>query len=130
MKIGERLRTQRMQNGLTQVALAEIIGCSASRISNFENNKNIEPRPELLTSITDFINSLEDKKSVITATGAQLKHARIAAGYSQAKLAIIMNCHRATIHFFESGKTRKPHPKLLKKIASFIQEHASPSSNR
>lgn len=37
-RLGQRIRELRQHRGLTQEALAEIVGCNTSHISNIENN--------------------------------------------------------------------------------------------
>ncbi len=53
MKIGESLRKLRVEKGITQLKLAEIMNISRVNYNRYENNVNC-PSVELLCQLADF----------------------------------------------------------------------------
>ena len=69
MNFGERLRELRIENGLTQLQLAQILGISKSNISKYEAG-NVEPNLDIITNVaiqfcvsTDYLLGLSDVKT-------------------------------------------------------------------
>lgn len=69
MNFGERLRELRIENGLTQLQLAQILGISKSNISKYEAG-NVEPNLDIITNVaiqfcvsTDYLLGLSDNRT-------------------------------------------------------------------
>ena len=70
LTLGERLKTARKANGLTQDKLAEIIGTSRGVITNIEHNKTETPKPLIINTLCDALEI--NKEWLLTGAGEML----------------------------------------------------------
>lgn len=118
----EKIKFIREELELTQVELAEMLGCTRSAYSLWEINKNTIPLVYLnklanvLNVNIDYLVDLSSekvikfKKSVIDRVdlGSKIKLARKSINYTQEKLASKLNTTHSVISAYESGKTAVP----------------------
>ena len=118
----EKIKFIREELELTQVELAEMLGCTRSAYSLWEINKNTIPLVYLnklanvLNVNIDYLVDLSNdkvikfKKSVIDRVdlGSKIKLARKSINYTQEKLASKLNTTHSVISAYESGKTAVP----------------------
>ena len=118
----EKIKFIREELELTQVELAEMLGCTRSAYSLWEINKNTIPLMYLnklanvLNVNIDYLVDLSNekvikfKKSVIDRVdlGSKIKLARKSINYTQEKLASKLNTTHSVISAYESGKTAVP----------------------
>lgn len=60
MKFGEKIKQFRLEKGLTQAGLAEVIGSTREKIQKYENGVN-EPSFEVVTKLADFFHICVDR---------------------------------------------------------------------
>lgn len=118
----EKIKFIREELELTQVELAEMLGCTRSAYSLWEINKNTIPLvylnklANILNVNIDYLVDLSSekvikfKKSVIDRVdlGSKIKLARKSINYTQEKLASKLNTTHSVISAYESGKTAVP----------------------
>lgn len=118
----EKIKFIREELELTQVELAEMLGCTRSAYSLWEINKNTIPLvylnklANILNVNIDYLVDLSNekvikfKKSVIDRVdlGSKIKLARKSINYTQEKLASKLNTTHSVISAYESGKTAVP----------------------
>ena len=118
----EKIKFIREELELTQVELAEMLGCTRSAYSLWEINKNTIPLvylnklSNILNVNIDYLVDLSNekvikfKKSVIDRVdlGSKIKLARKSINYTQEKLASKLNTTHSVISAYESGKTAVP----------------------
>ena len=118
----EKIKFIREESELTQVELAEMLGCTRSAYSLWEINKNTIPLVYLnklanvLNVNIDYLVDLSNekvikfKKSVIDRVdlGSKIKLARKSINYTQEKLASKLNTTHSVISAYEAGKTAVP----------------------
>lgn len=118
----EKIKFIREELELTQVELAEMLGCTRSAYSLWEINKNTIPLVYLnklanvLNVNIDYLVDLSNekvikfKKSVIDRVdlGSKIKLARKSINYTQEKLASKLNTTHSVISAYEAGKTAVP----------------------
>lgn len=118
----EKIKFIREELELTQVELAEMLGCTRSAYSLWEINKNTIPLVYLnklanvLNVNIDYLVDLSNekvikfKKNVIDRIdlGSKIKLARKSINYTQEKLAAKLNTTHSVISAYESGKTAVP----------------------
>lgn len=78
----DRIKKLRLQNEMTQVQLAEIVGVTKQSVSNWEND-NIQPSIDMLIKLskyfavsTDYLLGMENRKylEITDLTDEQLSH--------------------------------------------------------
>ncbi|HOP74833.1 MAG TPA: helix-turn-helix transcriptional regulator [Bacillota bacterium] len=60
MKFGEKIKQFRLEKGLTQAGLAEVIGSTREKIQKYENGVN-EPSLEVVVRLADFFQVCVDQ---------------------------------------------------------------------
>ena len=118
MIYGEKLKSIRTREGLTQEELAKLIDVSKSLYSRYEKEIQLIPAKHLITICNhfdvsiDYIFNLNDKKQypkVIPKTdkikaGLKLKEFRKENNLTQEKLANILNTTQSVIADYERGR--------------------------
>ena len=116
--IGDHLRKARLDKGLSQLKVAEIIGVTTDSITGWELNRH-EPYISQMRGIISFLgyNPYEKENGTLRE---RFKVKRYAEGLSFRKAAKIVGCDQHTLQLFESGK-RKTSKETIEKIDSFLK---------
>lgn len=112
--LGEKLKTLRKNNKLTQTDMANILGVKKSSISKYENNVNVPDIKSLIKLSNYFEISLdslvdnsfelyEDEKNFSLMLSDRIKECRLELRYNQPELARILNVTKQTISNWEKG---------------------------
>lgn len=112
--LGEKLKTLRKNNKLTQIDMANILGVEKSSISKYENNVNTPDIKSLIKLSNYFEISLdslvdnsfelcEDEKNFSLMLSDRIKECRLELRYNQPELARILNVTKQTISNWEKG---------------------------
>ena len=115
--IGEKLKNRRIELGLLQKDVANVIGVCEVSITLWENNRN-EPSIIYCPKIIQFLGYVPFEVDTSTL-GGQIKLYRYVHGLSQEELAIKLKVNESTIFHYEKNK-HKPSSKTLKKIKGLI----------
>jgi transcriptional regulator with XRE-family HTH domain len=115
--IGEKLKNRRLELGLLQIDVANIIGVCEDSITGWENNRN-EPSIMYYPKIIQFLGYVPFEVDDSTL-GGQIKLYRYLHGLSQEELARILDINESTVFHYENNK-HKPSPKTLRKIKSLL----------
>lgn len=93
MGFGKRLKELRLENGLTQLQLAEMLDISKSNISKYESG-NVEPNLELITEISIQFNVTTDY--LLGRTNCRLEESELSWQYphAQNRLGEILSKYR------------------------------------
>ena len=131
-RFGRVLRELRERRGLTQLQLADRIGCSASLISGYEI-LGTHPRPKTLGAIARALGVRRRELSglvvkqgppkQLTAFGRLLREARTARGLTQLQLALAVGLPMTTMASYERGNVhpaRERIPGLVERIAKVL----------
>ena len=113
--IGEKLKNRRIELGLLQKDVANVIGVCEDSITLWENNRN-EPSIIYYPKIIQFLGYVPFDIDISTL-GGQIKLYRYIHGLSQEELALKLNVNESTVFHYEKNK-HKPSPKTLKKLKS------------
>ena len=118
--IGDHLKKKRIEQNLTQLDLAKLIGVEEDTICNWENNHS-QPRLFLLPKIIEFLRYVpfELPKETI---GDKIIAYRKEHGLSQRKFAKLLSIDQTTVRNWENNK-HKPDKKLLKKILLYLEKN-------
>lgn len=111
MTIGEKLKNKRLQSGLLQKDLANIIGVCEDSITFWETNKS-QPSINYYPSIIKFLAYIPFEVDDSTL-GGKIKLYRFLNGLTQAQLAVKLNINESTVFHYEKNK-HKPSPKIYK----------------
>jgi DNA-binding XRE family transcriptional regulator len=113
--IGEKLKNRRIELGLLQKDVANMIGICEGSITLWENNRN-EPSIIYYPKIIIFLGYVPFEVDTSTL-GGQIKLYRYLHGLSQEELARKLEVNESTIFHYENNK-HKPSPKTFKKLKS------------
>ena len=114
--LGDHIRAKRLDLGLYQKEVADLIGVGESNIWNWENNR-CQPEVRFIPKITDFLGY-----TPYTPTPSfpeWLKMVRAAAGLTQEQLAQKVGVNESTINDWERGRHR-PTQESLERTRDFL----------
>ena len=116
--IGDHLRKTRLDRGLSQSEVAQIIGVDTDTITCWELNRNV-PTAKYAKRIIGFLGyvPLDWRKAPIHK---QLYYARLVSGMTQRDVAERLGLDFTTIQFFEKAK-RKPAANTEQHLVTFIR---------
>ena len=122
MTIGERIKTLRKGNNLTQKQLGELCGMADSAIRKYESGK-ISPKRQTLQKIANALEVSEwellGEVRTNPTLGEQLKALRIKNKITQNQLAEKLHTTKATIRSYEEDQCR-PSREQLAEIANAL----------
>lgn len=118
----EKIRKIRDELEITQVDIANKLGCTRSAYSLWEINKNVIPLYYLnklsneYNINIDYLVDLSEEKNIDfkhvdinrKELGKRIRLARKSTNYTQEKLALKLNTTHSVISAYESGKTAVP----------------------
>ncbi|MGW2599519.1 helix-turn-helix domain-containing protein [Streptomyces klenkii] len=113
------LRDLRRSHGLTQDALAALLGCSRSTISTWETRPCL-PRPRHLDRLTEIFRVSAAELVEPQGNPQSLKHARKLAGLRQEDIATALKVKPSTYADVENGRQQVP-PRWLPLLADALQ---------
>ncbi|MEV4506057.1 helix-turn-helix domain-containing protein [Streptomyces klenkii] len=114
-----QLRDLRRSHGLTQDALAELLGCSRSTISTWETHPCL-PRPRHLDRLTEIFRVPAAELVEPQGDPQTLKHARKLVGLRQEDIATALQVKPSTYADVENGRQRVP-PRWLPLLADALR---------
>lgn len=115
--IGEKLLNRRLELGLLQKDVANIIGVCEDTITNWENNRG-KPQVEWYPQIIRFLGYFPFSIDTSTLAGRIRKY-RYSNGLSQENLAKYLGVNESTVFHYEKG-THKPSCCVLKKLQKIL----------
>ena len=121
ISIGDHIKKKRLEQQLTQLQLARLIGIEETSVYNWENNRS-NPKIYLLPKITEFLGYVPFELPKETM-GDKIKSYRKGHGLSQRKLAKLLSVDQTTIRDWENGK-HKPSKELLKRISEILGKNS------
>jgi len=115
--LGEKLKNRRIELGMLQKDVANVIGVCEDSITLWENNRN-EPSIIYYPKIIQFLGYVPFEVDSSTL-GGQIKLYRYQNGLSQEELALKLEVNESTVFHYENNK-HKPSSKTLRKFKSII----------
>jgi len=115
--IGEKLKNKRLELGLLQIDVANIIGVCEDSITLWENNRN-EPQIVHYPKIIQFLGYIPFEVDTSTL-GGEIKLYRYLHGLSQEELALKLNINQSTVFHYENNK-HNPSPKIFKRLRPLL----------
>jgi len=116
--IGEHIRKRRIEQGLTQKALAALLGVSEAAILDWEIHGRA-PALRTIPAIVRFLGRLPGDQENLTL-GQRLRRCRQVRGLSQKVLARQLNVDPGTLARWESGE-RRPAGDLLARVVDLLR---------
>ena len=115
--IGDHIRKRRIDSGLYQKEVAEIIGVTEDTITYWENKRSI-PQVHHMPNIIDFLgyNQYEQKAGDIVDVIIAL---RMSAGLTQRQTANVLHINPSTLGLWEARK-RTPSRKLKQQVNQYL----------
>jgi len=135
MTIGERVKIARQQNGLSQSQLANRMGVSQARISNWEAGK-APLAQEWISKLEAILGPGLSKQSMQTTIGGPsrvaswLSRAREQAGLTPAELAKKAGLSTPTIYNIESRRAEFPRDKTIRLLERALGTRFDPEAAR
>lgn len=117
--IGEKIRNRRLELGLLQKDVAEIMGVCEDTITFWENGRAI-PQLNLYPKVTKFLGYFPFEIDTSTLGGKITKY-RYEYGFGNAKLAKALGANERTVVNWEQNK-RLPFARQMKKVLSVISD--------
>ena len=116
--IGDHLRKARLDKGMFQTEVADVLNVTTDSVTGWELNRHI-PCISQMKGIISFLgyNPYEKENGTLRE---RFKAKRYAEGLTFRKAANIVGCDQRTLQLFESGK-RKIIDRSRKKIKRFIE---------
>lgn len=115
--IGEHIRKRRLELGLLQREVAELIGVSENCLTYWENNRSL-PQVHSYPTIVSFLGYYPF--SIGSNLGDRIKHYRYGRGLTQQQLGKRLGVDGTTICCWETGET-KPMGKYLTRLKVLIK---------
>lgn len=124
--IGERIKSQRIANGLTQHNLADKLKVSQPTIANWESGRQI-PGPERVEAIERIIgpitsNEVEASYERSSIVGQWLSRSLDRKEMTVVELSEKSGVSTATIYNLQNGRAENPRPGTIKKLESALGE--------
>jgi DNA-binding XRE family transcriptional regulator len=116
--IGLHIRKHRIESGLLQREVADMIGVSEDSITNWENGR-MEPQIQFGPKIIKFLGYVPIKEEKETL-GGRIKYYRFIYGLSHDKLGKLLIVDASTIRSWENGKFN-PSENFSKKIELLLR---------
>jgi transcriptional regulator with XRE-family HTH domain len=113
---GDYLRAKRLDLGLLQKQVADVIGVNKCSIYNWENNR-VEPAVRLIPRIIQFLEYCPYTPG--SPPGARLTAVRQSLGFSQEKMAQRLGADESTLRRWETGR-RQPSLEYQGRINVFL----------
>lgn len=116
----DRIKSLRIQKGITQRKLANYLNVSQNAVYNWETGKR-EPNSEMIEKIANYFNItpaylMEWENKISYRLGGKIRNARIQLGLSQRELGEKSGISQQHIEQYETGK-RIPKRETIRKIA-------------
>ena len=115
--LGDHLRKVRLDRGLTQPQVAELLQVTTDTVTYWETNRN-HPTPKYAKAIIAFLGYLPFTES--PTLGKRFYHARLMAGKTQEEVAKMTGCDESNLRLIELER-RKPRGQTMRKIEEFME---------
>jgi DNA-binding transcriptional regulator YiaG len=122
--VGDHIRKRRRDLKLFQKDVAKIIRVDKVTIQNWEVN-SVEPSFKHIPKIREFLGYSPCDETPAKILAQKILAFRKFHGLSQKNLAHSLGISPDTLADWESGKTKQPTKKLLKKLAFFFKTYSS-----
>ena len=116
--LGDHLRKKRLDLGLLQKDVAQIVGTTTTSIMYWETNR-ISPSIEFIPKIINFLGYIPFDRISKMSLGEQIKTCRKIKGISQKELARQFRFDPGTVAHWENDN-RKPAVSYLTKLNAFL----------
>lgn len=132
VSLGGTIQEARIQKGLSQMELAELIGISKKQIQNIERGKAKNPRLKVLKRLAQCLElnlqgliseSCEEQRSKAlkdNTLGKIIREARVKKVLSGDKLAELAGITKTQLFNIERGKTKRPQLETLSKLVEYL----------
>ena len=120
--LGDHLRKRRLDLGLLQRDVAERLEVNQMTVCNWETNRT-SPQLRFIPRIHAFL-GYDPYDTPPPALGQRIIATRRRLGFSQKKLAGLLDIDPVTLSRWESGR-RSPSRKLLRRLNAFLTSHLS-----
>lgn len=111
--IGDNIRNRRLELGLLQKQVGEMLGIPEESVCRWETNRN-SPDIKHMPKIIDFLGYCPIPIDTSTVAG-KIKRYRFDNGLSQEDLAKLLGINESTVFHYEKGAHR-PSPFVLKRL--------------
>lgn len=115
--LGQKLRNRRLEKGLLQKNVAELIGVTEDCLTLWENGHS-KPSVGFYPKITEFLGYFPFEIDTSTL-GGRIKRYRYLNGMSQEKLAEKLGVNESTVCDYENNQ-HKPLPGTFKKLQPLL----------
>ena len=119
--VGEYLRKYRIDSGKMAKTVATEVGVTQQTLRNWELGAT-EPEVRQWPAIIGLLGFDPRVKRESTTLGEQIRDARLAQGWSQKRLAEELHLDESTVQAWESGKVRRPFPRLMRLFEGFVSK--------
>ena len=116
--IGEKIRNRRLELGLLQKDIADMIGICEDTVTYWENDR-AEPLTKHYPKLIKFLGYIPFEIDTNTTAG-KMKMYRFLNGLSQEDLAKELGINESTVFHYENGK-HLPQPQTLLKMKYIIK---------
>jgi len=117
--LGDHLRARRLELGLYQSQVAEILGVTESTVTNWEKNRT-EPQLYLIPKVIEFLGYIPESPEARTL-GKSIALYRRVRGTSQEKFAQELDVDPSTLRKWERNKGT-PTQEVREKLCGFFKE--------
>ncbi|MBK8178527.1 MAG: helix-turn-helix domain-containing protein [Planctomycetes bacterium] len=111
-----------MDRGLSQSAMARLLGVDAATILNWERNKT-QPGPARLRSLCQFLGYFPE--AIPTDLPSRIRAARHLLGLNQDQLAERLGVNPSTVQKWEHGRKR-PYPRFVRLFEDLVEQSGLP----
>ena len=105
LTVGDHIRRTRLERGLFQSQIADLLGVSEDTITYWENNRS-QPQIQWMPVIINFLGYIPISLDTSTLAG-RIKNFRLLKGLSHKKMAEILNVEPSTIASWEENTEPK-----------------------
>lgn len=117
--MGEHLKKRRLDLGLRQKDVAQEVGATVQTVTNWEKGRT-EPEPRHYPGIVRFL-GYDPRAAPTSCLGERLRSARLRQGLTQRQLADLLDVDPVTVWAWETGRVRKPYPRLVQLFEEYVE---------
>ncbi|MCZ6704988.1 MAG: helix-turn-helix transcriptional regulator [Bacteroidetes bacterium] len=114
--LGDHIRARRLERGLFQKDVAQLVGVCTETVTNWEKNRS-SPDLRVLPKVLEYLGY--DPRMADESIGGRLVRSRQARGLSQRGVAHILGVDPSTLSKWELG-TREPQGRYLQRVRLFL----------
>jgi transcriptional regulator with XRE-family HTH domain len=118
--LGEHLKKRRLDLGLMQREVASRLGIHLATYRNWEEERH-EPEARFFGGLVAFLGYDPEAPPPTSPLGERIKAARRRQGLSQEELACHLGLDQKTIWAWETGRVKRPYPRLLRLFEEFVK---------